>query len=477
MSNNRNNIYQDFFQGYVSNPETPPSRGKEPNKVLHHERCAHWTFEKVPRVRANVLLGYLRYSICAIRYELPETNGLEKSSKLKWLLKNREILKKFMHLNSWDACNSTDEYLAKKICYSDESPYVCYGPLDQPTVERLYSRDSLQNFPKEIRSYLLQDEYSNFKIIASKPRILAKFAEECGLDLPILRSLVLHRESTLGAVSRIVGVGSEEEAEEVIDFIIDSSEGSLMSLYLPEFFAEILVIRDTLLQMHNMGLLDVLQRKEACLDGRSSENLNGSCMPPYGDNALKHVLQDVFCRSEEKSHILKLMTFLKDKHSYQLLLQVNSEDILGEVAGLSKKNSLCIIPFFDSIYVGSTIRSFQLNLESYINQYNDLNLGLGSVIYFQGNPMESRYNNITDPELFYRIHSIDMLLKNISRNELETLITKLGMPKDTLHLNFKGYKSESEISGYYYTLCKNMLKFDIEEYDNISEFVENLKQE
>lgn len=229
-------------------------------------------------------------------------------------------------------------------------------------MERLYSRNSLHNFPKEIRNYLLQDEYLNFDINNSKLSILFNFAEKNSLDVPILTSLVLQKDVTLNAYSDELGF-SEEEVEELVNVTIDSADGSIHSFLFPNLFSEISLIRKTLMYSHAIGAPQGPKRDEKWLVPDVS---------PY-DCKLAHVMQDLYCQAEETTQILKLIKFLKDKHVYQLLIPTNSDDfgMIDEKTGLLGEHKLSIIPFFDSIYVSSSVESFQSNIGSYINQFNE----------------------------------------------------------------------------------------------------------
>ncbi len=342
----------------------------------------------------------------------------------------------------------------------------------------MQTRESLHNFPKEIRNYLLQGEYLNIEISNSKASILLKFAQENLLHVPILGSFVFNKDAVLGVSSDSSGL-NEESIEELVNLTIDSFEDSAISLLFPNLFKEISLIRETLWDLHQAGYPQGPERYEICLRPGGS----------YDDGKLKHVMQDLYCRSEETAQILRLIKFLGDKHRYQLLL-TNSKDISGlvtsaqsgdthdfvKVDGITKlprEHQLSIIPFFDSIYVGSPVESFKSNLGSYIDQFNEHYSH--PFIVSREIPIESCYNIIKDSELFDRILSINVLLEEISGKDLKILTTKLGMSEVELPSSSLGDTEENPISNFYCILCKNMFRFDTKEYSDISEFVKNLE--
>jgi hypothetical protein len=478
MENGKFDIYRDYFEGYDTDLDVVENQ--ESVRITDFTGVPHVTFEKIPTDRLHVLLGYLRYSICVIKSELSETSCSDKEfkeHKLKWLIKNKKLLTNLMYSNKSEAY-STDEYLVREVQFNTKSPYVCEGSPRQPTVERLHSRKSLHNFPKEIRNYLLQGEYLKIEISNSKASILLAFAQEHLLHVPILGSFVFNKDAVLGVSSDSSGV-NEESIEELVNLTIDSFEDSAVSLLFENLFKEISLIRETLWDFHQAGEPQGPNRDETCLRPGGS----------YDDGKLKHVMQDFYCRAEETTQILSLIHFLEDKHRYQLLL-TNSKDMSGlvtpaqsgdthdfvEVDGITKlpkEQQLSIIPFFDSIYVGSPIESFQSNLGSYIDQFNEHHSH--PFLVFKEIPIEPCYNIIKDSELFDRILSINVLLEEISGKDLKILTTKLGMSDLELPSSSLGETAENSISNFYYILCKNMSRFDIKEYSDISEFVNNLE--
>lgn len=339
-----------FLKGSVSHTQNFQIKVEEVGQVTYFKDCALVSFEKIPTVRLYVLLGYLRYSICTIKIELSKTSCVEKRLKLKWLLKTKKLLTNLMYLNKSDSYCSTDEYLVRKIGFADKSPYICDGPIIQTSTERLHSRESLQMFPKEIRNYLLQGEYLNFEISNSKTRILLQFAPDNFLTVPTLASFVLRKDDALQFASN-ESEYSEEFTKRSISSSIDSSKYSSISRIFPGFFLEISLIPSTMLSSDAINEHQGTKRNELCLVHGGS----------YDQSKLGHVMQESYCQAEETAQILKLIDFLKDKHRYQSLLPTT----------LSGEHQLRITSFFDSIYISSSIESFQSRIDSYIDQYNE----------------------------------------------------------------------------------------------------------
>jgi hypothetical protein len=132
MPNKTNDVYKNFFKSYDPNEISLQVKGDKADQVASFKDCLHTSFEKVPIAQLDVLLGYLRYSICAAENELHEKSSFEKEYHLKRLIRNKELLNNIMSSNNSYFHYSTNEFLVRKVCFDNKSPYLCDNAYEQP---------------------------------------------------------------------------------------------------------------------------------------------------------------------------------------------------------------------------------------------------------------------------------------------------------------------------------------------------------
>lgn len=109
-------------------------------------------------------------------------------------------------------------------------------------------------------------------------------------------------------------------------------------------------------------------------------------------------LQSFFCQTMETKYLLQFVAFLRKKYSKILeeegIYHHNHYfPITDKEVDLPAIYSLSIVPFLDGAYISSSNRTFNRQLDTFVNEFNTEN---SSCIRFTGKEIKRRESHITD---------------------------------------------------------------------------------
>ena len=430
-----NSEYEDFFgvtdHLYTDVKEISYRKTKIADSNLPEERVEQSivSFEKIGVENMLGIFKYLNYKLPEIEkeYEMSKFSGLgiskvkEKKDQKEWFQKNLRFFEQKLSQIEDTTTFITPDYAFfcmhfEKVKYKD----------DQKVVGRLYNNESIQTLPREIRYYLFKNDYRDFDMVNSHPSILYEFSLNHpqiklngSLEQYVKKRPVVFEQIQREMVNGGLEIKTDSEIKTTILKLLNKEKMLVegMTETLTNLYWDFKVIRDHLYFLYCQGLL--LKEYKHALEHSKNK---GKLSP-------KVCLQSFYCQTQETFHINSLVVFLRKKYSQVLKVRKKNKftdyfPVTDKKVELSAKRTLFIVPFFDGVYISSPEPSFNLNLLSFVEEFNrsgDKDLSGFNYISFKQKKIKKRTKQIVDVEELSDFLVIHRWLTKRSSRHLLTL--------------------------------------------------------
>ena len=249
----------------------------------------------------------------------------------------------------------------------------------EKTVGRLYCRDSIQTLPREIRYFVFKDDYVDLDIANAHPSILWLYSKKHDLSLNgSLAEYVINRDTVMSKIQQEFLIGKKEDITrgEVKKHVLKllnktwSSNSTTASSTLNALDSDFQAIRNHLWDSYCRGELE--NHRPALENSMSRKKDNYTLEDGTVDDdkfilLQKISLQSFYCQTQETVHLTSLIEFLREKYLVYLERASKTKFIdyypyIDKTVNLGAQHTLCIVPFFDGLYISSPNRKFMHHL-------------------------------------------------------------------------------------------------------------------
>ena len=388
------------------------------------------SFERFDAEKTLAIYSYLKY-------KLP---FLVDDTTKKWYLKNIRFFEKTLKKINNSTCFITPcdifiKQVYKKIDYNGDK-----------TVGRLYNSDSINTLPREIRYFLFEDNYIDLDIANAHPSLLYLYSKENNLTLNgSLSRYIKNRTMVMVDIQEESGMDLNLVKKNVLKLLNKTWDNKPLkfSQTLTELDEDFQSIRNHLWASYCKGELKNYEQpiKQSMAKKKKVYTLDDGKINELKLLNLKKVsLQSFFCQTQESSHLIKLVKFLRQK--YLSYTKENPQfsyyyPYTDKRVELGAEHTLFVIPFFDGLYLSSPCSYFMGDVSSIIEEYNKQNNG----VVFVQKTIEQRVEYMPDTNELKKFtiintwlgrsttkYYLDLLLhkKNISQKILDLLKDKSG---------------------------------------------------
>ena len=418
------------------------------------------SFEKIS---ANKLIGIFSY----LKYKIRQNKNGDicfNPEELKWYSKNARFFNNL--LNNIDKKTSflTPEYIFI------QNKYECKKYNDVSTVGRLYCNKSIQTLPREIRYHLFKSSYIDLDIENAHPTILYLYSKNKNLVLTgALRNYIENKEDVIQKIKIEKRLRAKElSSSQVKRLVLQIANRTWVkkpdvSSTLENLDKDFSLIRNSLWCDYENGLMSDFSNP---LDKNEGISIR----------TLKVKLQCFYCQTQETTHVLKLVNFLRLYYD-EYLTKSNKKfftdyyPYTDKTIKLSSKHTLLTIPFFDGIYVSTPEQEFNNNLKNIIKFYNSNN-----IVKFKEKNIEPNRSQIQDYDEFRKFLIITSWFSQLNNMKILQILLDVTGVLQTLEdvtLDIESYGDR--INSVRDSLFSYLLKLDFNNENDITNIVKTLK--
>ena len=425
------------------------------------------SFERYDSEKFLCMASYLEYKTKTIYEDLPE------SEAQKWVNDLAGIRNFFAKTKAHIDYNKTFittqhifiQHSYEKIMYSkfmDEDD-------DDKSVGRLYSDQSIQSLPREIRHFLFKDDYLDFDIENAHPVLLHNYSKKQKLTLNgFLKEYVEKRKLVMEKIQdelSTIPKGMLEVSSVKQAILLTLNESSKVDLplkhshTLSKLNEDFHTIKDHLWDSYLKGNLpEYSSALEKSLKKKEFKYIrNGIVNNSKKISIAKVVLSCFYCQTQESIHLIGLVEFLRSRYLPYLeeegkLLFSDYYDATDRRVDLHSKHTLFLVPFFDGLYISSPCKKFMDDLLEMIDEYNST-----SEVRFLQKAIEDNLSRIKDREEYWKYSIIFRWLSRASsKYYLKLFLQNTGL--------------ENSIS----SLFEKNPNLNKEDFDNLSDYTDEL---
>lgn len=318
----------------------------------------------------------------------------------------------------------SNSYVYHKVTYKQTRH------IEDIRIGKLYpSKNSYVNLPREIRSFLINFEYSDYAMVNSHPSLLLEYSvKNINKTPPLLYKYVHNKDEFLKEKSKIDKT-SIKQAQKDILVCLNTSEAHATSMgyKAKDFWREVSFIRD--------HIYESMFIQDSELYKYTSDDLD------FKNKTLekkKRAIQSLYLQTLEMDYLYKLVVFLKnfiknklkeenvDLSDYKNNLQygllfdrdVNVDDIFYV---------LTCIPVFDGLYIGCEIPIYKEWIDEGVKAFNKTVLNHDGVfVRFKKKEFEKKYKYI-DKDILNIYSELRNYINSLSTRKFNELLEVLNI--------------------------------------------------
>jgi len=368
------------------------------------------SIEKFPLHRLKALQEFLQDEL--------DLSSVDQETK-KWYENNLKKINNILNGTQGEVFSSLT-HVYHSNTYKQTIPKIPIG--------RLYSEKtfSYMYLPREIRGFLIENEYIDFDIANSHPVLLLEFAREHISDVTFeyLETYVLNREDVLALKAKFDNTSKSDAKIAIIKTLNTSRDhANNLGYFCSPLFEEVNQIRKHIVSFTKKDMVKYFKDKQEFVE-KSSESQEIS-------------IQNLFLQTKETDYIMLLVQYLISETTKRMDL-IPEKETFNNLT-LDRYVScpdwffyFYFVPFFDGLYIGTEDVPYINELKKHVHSYNLVLEENNSLVQFIEKPIEHEFSRLNKDKLNFYL-AVNRFMRDIDTKQLKELFILLDMEQ----LNFK----------------------------------------